>query len=162
MRLEKLLDQVAVGAMDLDAIESGVERVARSLPEAVYHAGDFTGLERTRRLIGRGLSISRHRLQRRRNRHRGRRNRQHTARLERGMRNPSHMPELQKDRSTFGMNCIDDTAPTLDLLLRIDARRAGVSMSRRYHRGGFRDDQSSRRGPLTIVFSIQPPRRERM
>src|ERR1700704_2991557 len=133
MRLQKLLDQIAVGAMDLDAIESGVERVARSLPEAVDHTSDFTGLERTRRLIGRGLSISRHRLQRRRNRHRGRRNRQYAARLKRGMRNPSDMPELQKDQSTFGMNGIDDTAPTLDLLLRIDARGAGVAMSGRYH-----------------------------
>src|SRR3981189_1614273 len=144
MRLQKLLDQIAVGAMDLDAIESGVERVARSLPEAVDHTSDFTGLERTRRLIGRGLSISRHRLQRRRNRYRGRRNRQHTARLKRGMRNPSDLPELRKDQSPLGMNGIDGTAPAVDLLLRIDARGAGAAMSGRCHGGSFRDDQSSR------------------
>jgi len=55
MRLQELLDQIAVGAVDLDAIKSGFNRVARTLPEALDDAGRFPLVsKRTRRSYGTG------------------------------------------------------------------------------------------------------------
>ncbi len=115
MRLQELLEQIAVGAMDFDAIESGSQRVAGGLPKAFDHTGDLTSLERARRLIRHNLSVRRHCLQRRRNRHRRWRDRQHAAGLERGVRDASDVPELQEDHPAPGVNRIDDVAPALDL-----------------------------------------------
>ena len=36
------------------------------------------------------------------------------------------MPELEKDHAALGMNRVDDLAPSLDLLLGIDAGHAGL------------------------------------
>src|SRR5258705_3550102 len=113
--------------MDLDPIEAGLQRVLRALPIGIDHAGNLAGLERPRRLIGHGLSVSRHRLEVSRNRHRRWRDRQRAAGLERGVRNTPDMPELQKNHSALGMNGIDDLAPALDLMLGIDAGNAWVS-----------------------------------
>jgi len=70
------------------------------------------------------------------------------------------MPELEKDQSALGMHRVDDAAPALDLLLRIDAGCAGIAASARHDRRGFRDDQAMRRGALRVIFRVQRPRRE--
>jgi hypothetical protein len=157
VRLQELLDQIAVGAMDLDAVEAGLERVGGTFPKTLDHAGDLMGLERPRRFIRRGLAFRRHRHQVR-NGHRRRRHRQHAAGLERGMRHPPDMPELEENQAAFGVHGIDDVPPAPDLRFRIDAGRAGIAASCRHDRRGLGDDQAARRGALAVIFTVQRPR----
>jgi hypothetical protein len=81
VRLQELLDQIAVGAVDFDAIEPGLQRVLRPLPVGVDDAGDVAGFERARRLVEHDLPVSGRRLECIRNRHCRRRDRQQAARL---------------------------------------------------------------------------------
>src|ERR1700730_13078665 len=104
MRLQELLDQIAVGAVNLNAVKSGLQRVASSLPIGIDHAGNLAGLERARRLIGYDLPVSGCGLEVSRNRHRRWRHRQHPAGLERGMRHATDMPELQEDNAALGVD----------------------------------------------------------
>jgi hypothetical protein len=160
-RLQKLLDQIAVGAMDLDAVEAGLQRVLRGLPERVDYARNFAGFQRPRRLVGNALAVGRRRLELGRDRHRGSRHRQRATGLERGMRDTPDMPELKEDHTAFGMNRIDDFSPSIDLLRRIDAGHAGTAKSRGRHRRSLRNDQPARRRALRVIFGVQWPRRER-
>ena len=50
--LQELVEQVAVGAVDLDAVEARALGVLRALAERLDDAGDLAGLERARRLVG--------------------------------------------------------------------------------------------------------------
>ena len=73
VRLQELLDQIAVGTVNLDAVEAGLERVRRGLPIGCDHAGNFGSLKRPRRLIRNRLAVGRTRLETG-DRHRRRRN----------------------------------------------------------------------------------------
>jgi hypothetical protein len=68
--------------VNLDAIETGGERVARALLEGCDDAGNFIRLERPRRLVGNHLAVRAHGLELGRDRHRGGRDRQRAAGLE--------------------------------------------------------------------------------
>ena len=57
MRLQELLDQIAVGAMDFDAVETRLQRIDRTLPVGVDQAGDFAGLQRARRFVSDDLAV---------------------------------------------------------------------------------------------------------
>jgi hypothetical protein len=54
---KKLLDQMAVGAMDFDAVESDLHRVACGLLECLDDAWDFACFQRARRLVGHDLAV---------------------------------------------------------------------------------------------------------
>ena len=125
VRLQELLDQIAIGAVNLDAVEAGLQRVISRLPVGVDHAGNLAGLERARGLIRHRLAVGRPGFQIG-DRHRRRRDRQHAAGLERGMRDPADMPQLQEDDPALGVNGIDDLSPAGNLLLGIDAGHAGL------------------------------------
>src|SRR5690606_34021605 len=56
-RLKELFEQVAVGAMDLDAVEPGLAGVPRGLVVALDNPGDLVGAKRARRLEGNRLEI---------------------------------------------------------------------------------------------------------
>ncbi len=43
--LQKLFEQIAVGAVHLDAVEAGFPGVARGLPVGVDNAGNLAGLQ---------------------------------------------------------------------------------------------------------------------
>ena len=145
--------------MHLDAVEAGRQRILRRLPIGIDHAGDFRRLERARRLVSHRLAVRRPGLQIG-DRHRRRRDRQHAAGLERGMRNAADMPELQEDHAALGVNGIDHLAPARDLLLGINSGYAGAAKTRRHHGRGFGDQQSARRRALGVIFRVQRPRRE--
>ena len=160
VRLQELLDQIAIGTVNLDAVETGLERVLRGLPVGIDHAWNLGCFKCARRLVGHGLAVRRSRLQIG-NRHCRRRNRQHAARLERGMRDAPDMPELQKNDSALGMNGVDHLAPACDLLLGVDAGHAGAAEACFHHRRGFGDQQPARRRALRVILGVQRPRRER-
>jgi hypothetical protein len=147
--------------VDFDAVESDLHRVACGLLECLDDAWNFACFQRARRLVGHDLAVGGHGPQLLRNRDRRRRHRQHAARLKRRVRDAADMPELQEDRPALGVDRIDDLAPTLDLLLGIDAGHAGAAKAGRDHRRSLGDDQAARRGALRVVLRIQRPRRER-
>src|ERR1700678_1169462 len=76
------------------------------------------------------------------------------------MRHPPDMPELEENQAALGMHGFGDVAPSPDLRFRIDARGAGIAASRRHDRRGLGDDQTARRGALTVIFGVELPRRE--
>ncbi len=160
MRLQELLDQIAVGAVNLDAVETGGKRVLRRLPIGVDNQRDFRRLEGARCFIGHRLAVRRPGFQVS-DRHRRWRDRQHAARLERGMRDAPDMPELQEDDSAPGMDGVDHLTPARDLLLGVDAGHAGAAEAGFHDRRGFGDQQSARRRALGVIFRVQRPRRER-
>src|SRR5690242_13939853 len=63
---QKLVDQIAIGAVQFDAVEPGIPRIVRRLPVVLDNAGDFLRLERARRDEW-FQPLSRHRLTRRSN-----------------------------------------------------------------------------------------------
>ena len=144
----------------LDAVKAGLERVISRLPVGVDHAGNLAGLERARGLVRHRLAVGRPGFQIG-DRHRRRRDRQHAAGLERGMRDPADMPQLQEDDPALGVNGIDDLSPAGNLLLRIDAGHAGAAESGGHDRRRLGDDQSARRSTLGVIFDVQRPRRKR-
>src|SRR5437588_134055 len=80
-RLQELLDEIAVGAVHLDAVEAGCKRVLRRLSIGINKAGYLRCLERARRLVRHRLAVGRPGFQIG-DRHRRWRDRQHAARLE--------------------------------------------------------------------------------
>jgi hypothetical protein len=160
VRLQELLDQVTVGAVDLDAVEAGGKRVLRGLPVGIDHARNFGCLKRARRLVDHRLAVRRPGLQIGRDRDRRWRHRQHAAGLERGMRDASDMPELEEDHAAPGVNGIDHLTPARDLLLGINTGNAGAAKTRRHHGRGLGDQQSARRRALGVILRIQWPGRE--
>ena len=61
-RLQELVDEIAVRAMDLDAIEARVLGVLRTGREVLHDAGDLARLERARRLDLDAREIGQHHL----------------------------------------------------------------------------------------------------
>src|SRR5262249_58231078 len=45
---EKLIDQIAIGGVQFDAVELSIPRIARRLPVILDNAGDLPSLERAR------------------------------------------------------------------------------------------------------------------
>jgi hypothetical protein len=160
VRLQKLLDQVAVGSVNLDAVEAGSKRILRRLPIGVDNAGNLRRLERARRLVRHRLAVGGPGFQVC-DRYRRRRDRQRAARLERGMRHAPDMPELQKNDSAPGVNGVDHLAPARDLLLGIDAGHTGAAEPGFHHRRRFGDQQPARRRALRVILGVQRSRRER-
>jgi hypothetical protein len=64
---QKLVDQIAVGAVQFDAVEPGIARVARRAPVILDNAGDLFGVECARG-DKRFHAVQRHRLTGRRDR----------------------------------------------------------------------------------------------
>ena len=56
-QLQELLQQIAVGAVDLDAVKAGRFRLHRRLPERLDDLSDFFGLQRPWRLVGDHLAV---------------------------------------------------------------------------------------------------------
>jgi len=52
---QELLDQITVGAMDLDAVEPGSNALRAACRKAFHHARYLAGFERARRLVRRSF-----------------------------------------------------------------------------------------------------------
>ena len=143
---EELLQQVAVGRVQLDAVEAGRDRAAGGVDELLDHRGQLVGLERARRLervralagehlTGRAVTAD---------------GATGVVPIDLRVGDPARMHQLGEDHATLGVHGVRDGPPALDLLVGVQARRARVALA---HRRGLRalgDDQAGPR-PLGVV-----------
>ena len=151
--LQELLQQVAIGTMDLDPVKAGGERVARPQTKGLDQRRDFLkvegagGLERHALTCGIGDFPG--------GTHGGGRNRQSTARLGRGMADPTGVPKLEKDDTALGMNGIGDAAPAGNLCGRSDAGHVRIGPAHRVDPGRLGDDQAAGGRTLAVIFGVE-------
>ena len=148
---QKLIDQVAVGGMDFDAVESRGFGIGGGAPEILDQRRQFANGQRPRRherlhtLFGVDLSG---RLQRRG------RHRQAAVGQRQRMRDPAHMPQLQEDFSAALMHRLRNRLPASDLLRAMNTRRLGIALPVGRDLGRLRDDQAGA-GALAVITRHQ-------
>jgi hypothetical protein len=144
---QELVDQIAVGGMDLNAVEPGLHGVACRMPVLVKQRGNFVQAQRARlriwlpavvgvSLAGRGR--------------RGRRNRRLAAEVAR-MHQPAHVPKLAKNAPTSRVHRLRHVAPSRDLLRQPDPRPERPAEPLPADAGSFRNDQPGG-GALSIIL----------
>ena len=152
---QELLDQVAVGRVDLHAVKAGVHRAAGGMAVVGHDAGNFFRGQRPRRRdigkaafdVGLGLGSPR-----------AGRHRRGAIGQQRAVRDAAHMPELDDDLAAFGMHGVGDLPPRGHLLGAVDARGVQVALRHRADLAGFGDDEpgaGGRVGPLAVVLDHQ-------
>ena len=149
---EKLIQQIAIGIVNFHAVKAG-DFGAFSRGGILRHdARQFLFLQCPRRDV-RLHPIFREHLAGARSDGAGR-DRQSAVRLETRMRNPAHVPELEKNPSAGIMHRIGHALPARDLFRSVNAGRIGTARALLGNRRGFTDDQSRRR-TLRIIFRHQ-------
>ena len=124
--LEELVDQIAIGAMQFDAVEAGPFRILGRAFVVRDDVGDFRDVERARRR-GVGEAAFHEGLRPRRDR-RGR-HRSLSARLQRRVRHAPDVPELDDDLAAGRVHRVGDLAPAFDLRVGIDSRRPQIALA---------------------------------
>jgi hypothetical protein len=145
--LQELVKQIAVRAMDLDAVEPRLFRVLGAVTIGLDDVGKLLGFERARGDI-RPLRPNETHIALGRDRARG--NGKVAAMID-GVGNAPDMPELEKDASAGSMHALDDAAPALDLLVGPDARGMRVADACWRDRGRLGKDKPSGRALRVIV-----------
>ena len=152
--LGELIEQIAVGAVDLDAVETGGQRILGAALEILDDPRNFRKLQRARLGdIGEGAVDKRLAL----GADRGRRHRLAAAGLQRIVRDAADMPDLDEDAPAFFMHAVGDLAPACDLLLGIDAGRILIALALLRNLAGF-GDQKARGGALAVIVDRQRAR----
>jgi hypothetical protein len=156
---QELLEQIAVGGVELDAVESGLLRELGAAPELLDNGGNLGGFEGARKDQFRfgDLAIfvaNRSVLERTQRR---RRNRRDTPGIGR-MRLTARVPHLQENAGALGVNGIDHALPALDLFLGVDPGRVNVSDPKLGHRRCIGNQQATVRGTLRVVLDHEVAR----
>ncbi|MNJ25274.1 hypothetical protein D3C77_197160 [compost metagenome] len=145
--VEELLDEVAVGAMDFNAIETGFNGVVRGLGKVFDHPGDFLGGQRAWRRSGDkarftlgGIAEGDCPL----GNLAGGTDGSLAVELDRGVRHAPHMPELGKHLAANAVNGVSDQLPALNLLRGVDPRIEQIALAFTGDRRAFRNDQAGR------------------
>ena len=124
--LQKLVRQIAVRAVNLDAVEASAQGTLGASAKLLNNPWNFFERERAGHrerhltLFGIGRAFGRYRR---------RRYRRLAIGLQIGMRLAADMPELQEDPAAPGVNRIGDAVPSSDLTVRIHAGRAGIAIA---------------------------------
>ena len=119
------MQQVAVGGVHLDTVETGVDRVAGGGHEVGDQAGDLVGLGRTGYVVGLA-AVGGHHLARRL--HGARRDGLHAV-LVVGVRDAAGVHQLGDDDTVAGVHGVGDEAPAGDLLVGVEARDVEVALA---------------------------------
>jgi hypothetical protein len=146
--LDKLVYEVAIGAVNLNAVESGRVGVFGSLAEVFYHRFHFASFERAR---GRNffLAVSREgfhifRLH-------GRRSYGQLAILEERVGNGAYVPKLNENAPTRGVHGIGHFFPACYLVFAINTGCIDVAHALLRNLRALGDEQA-RRGALHIIL----------
>ena len=149
--LGELLQQIAIGAVHFDAVETRRHRIGRALPEAFDDAGNF--LQRQRARLGHvGECSADKRLALGADR-RGR-DRRLIVLLQADMRDTPDMPELKEDAAAALMDAVRHLAPACNLLLGIDAGRVLIALALLRNLRCLAHQQA-RGGALAVIFDRQ-------
>ena len=148
--LKKLIEKIAIGAVNLDAVETGEPGVLRPLAIGFDHSRNL--LERKSAGDRIGL-LGPHQADVTLRGDRARRDRQGAVQI-RGMRNAADVPELQQNAPAGFMHRAGDLGPSLYLLLGPDARRVGIADAHWRDRGRFRQDEAGR-SALNVIVAHQ-------
>jgi hypothetical protein len=148
---QKLIEQIAVGGVYLDPVETGLAGQLRGVPIVRDDARDLLDTERAGRHHvdhpSSGVDLP-GRLYRRG------RNRQGTAFLQVGVRNAADMPELDEDLAVLRMHGIGDLLPAGDLCVAVNPRGLDITLALRRDLRRLADDQAGAR-PLSIISCHQ-------
>ena len=152
---QELVEQITVGAMHLDAVEPGLDGAPGGMPVVGHDAGHFVEPQGARH---RGGDEGRYAVVQQQGfgvggdgrwRHRGL-----AAGLQVVVRHTSHMPELDHDLATGGMDCVRDVFPGGHLCVVPDARDVDIALALVADRRGLGDDQPGA-GALRVVGAHQ-------
>eukprot|EP01022_Parablepharisma_sp_SALTPOND_P021765 TRINITY_DN435_c1_g1_i1.p1 TRINITY_DN435_c1_g1~~TRINITY_DN435_c1_g1_i1.p1 ORF type:complete len:1304 (+),score=494.29 TRINITY_DN435_c1_g1_i1:15351-19262(+) len=148
---QELVQQVAVGGVDLDTVEAGLDGQLRRRLVLRNDARQFGQFQRARgdegleAGFGEGIAF---RLDGRRG------DRQGVLRLQVGMGDAADVPQLQEDVAALGMHGVGHLLPGGDLGLVVDAGGEGIALALRRDLGGLGDDEAGA-GALGVVLGSQ-------
>jgi len=138
--------------MDFDAIETRPQRPLGARPKLFDDAGDLIQRKGARHREGRFAALG---VRVALGRNRGRRDRRISVRLQVDMRLPADVPQLLKDAAALGVDRVGDAPPSGDLIVRIDAGRAGIAIAADRDGRCLRDDEAALRRTLGIILDHQ-------
>jgi hypothetical protein len=154
--LQELVDQVAVGAVDLHAVEAAFAQCDTGRTGVVGHdAGNLVDAQRARHRgrLEHGLAVAhQHRLGLGCDRRR--RHRRAAAGLQLVVRHAADMPELHHDAAPGGVHRVGHAAPAAQLFGRVQPRHVGIALALVADRRGFGDEQPRARA-LRVVGDRQ-------
>ena len=142
---QELIDEIAVGAVDLDAVEAGLDRVARRSGIVADNPLDFVVVESARRNVGLLAFVGMSEVWRFR-----RRGTYGPATAEIWMNEASHVPKLRYDPAARVMNRRGHSLPPFNLIRAPQSRRIRPPETLAADPGRLRDDEASRRA-LRII-----------
>jgi hypothetical protein len=146
--LQKLVEQVAVRAVDLDAVKAGRFGVLGAVAKSLDDFRNFLGLQRARRDI-RPLRANQAHMPL--GGERAWRNRQRPVLVDR-IGDAPDMPELEEHAPAGAMHALHDFAPTLDLLVGPNAGGVRIADAGGGDRRRLGNDQAGGRA-LRVIFA---------
>ena len=154
LRLEELVDQVAVGGVDFHAVEPCLLRSLGGSPVVLHDPRDLGRFQRpwdfVRLLAGGRVDVRLVALD-------GRGSDGGLAAVETAMRGSSRVPKLEEDHTALFMHGVGGVLPPFGHLVGVDARRLVPAVRLLGDRGGLADEQA-RRTALGVVFGHQAVR----
>ncbi|CPJ02967.1 Uncharacterised protein [Bordetella pertussis] len=155
-RAQELVQQVAIGGMQLDPVETMVDRGPRGAPVVLHDARQLVQRQRAG-LRGIGelpLALRIDQVRARLGADRRGRDRRALPRLQGGVRNAPHMPQLHHDRAAGRVHRVRHAPPAGQLFGRVQPRHVRVALALVGNGGGFGDDQAGA-GALHVVGGRQ-------